>query len=47
MKYTPEPYSNLSRKCPVAIEISLDVLDAWHSAFDSMIKVITDIISKS
>ena len=39
--------SNLSRKCPAASEISLDVLDAWHSEFDSMIKVITDIISKS
>ena len=38
---------NLILKCPAATEIPLDVLDAWHSEFDSMIKVITDIISKS
>ena len=39
--------TNLSRKCPAATGIPLDVLDAWHSEFESMIKVITDIISKS
>ena len=39
--------ANLSRKWPAATEIPLELLDSWHSEFDSMIKVITDIISKS
>ena len=39
--------ANLSRKCLAATKIRLELLDSWHSEFDSMINVVTDIISKS
>ena len=31
--------ANLSRKCPAATEIPLELLGSWHSEFDSMINV--------